>query len=400
MTLPMPTLRSARRSTAVAFGLQGMFLAALLTQLPQFKDRFGFGDTTIVVAVVMVSLVAGVGSVLAEYVATRTSSKTTLRAGLFVIAAAGVGLAIAPSTILFFIGFGVYGIGLGMVDAAANMQAVAIQHRYGRSILSSFHAVWSVGAIIGALFVAVCSALEVSLPVSIFVAALTVAAGTLLIGPRLLAVGPESEPGTTAAPLAIPLRPFLALGAAMALFFAIDFSVGNWSALYLKDLLLSSASTAALGVAAYQTAGLASRLTGDFWVRRHGEIAVVRVGAAIAAVGLVVVVAAQSPTVAIVGFLIVGLGAPVVAPLCFSAAGRLAPPDQTDAVIARLNLFNYAGTVVGGAVVGAVAAVSDLRVGFVIPLVFAVALFLLAPAFRPDRVVAERNGAGLLRVVE
>ncbi|MFD4182076.1 MFS transporter [Rhodococcus sp. NPDC058514] len=400
MTLPTPTLRAARVTTAVAFGLQGMFLAALLTQLPQFKERFGFDDTTIVIAVVLVSLVAGVGSVLAEYVATRTSSKTTLRAGLFVIAGAGVGIAVAPSTALFFIGFAVYGIGLGMVDAAANMQAVAIQHRYGRSILSSFHAVWSVGAIVGALFVAICSEVGVSLPVSIFLAALAVAAGTLLIGPRLLAVGPESEAATSAAPLTIPMRPFLALGAAMALFFAIDFSVGNWSALYLKDLLLSSASTAALGVAAYQTAGLVSRLTGDFWVRRHGEIAVVRVGTAIAALGLVVVVAAQSPAVAIVGFLIVGLGAPVVAPLCFSAAGRLAPPDQTDAVIARLNLFNYAGTLIGGAIVGAVAAVSDLRIGFVLPLVFAVALFLLAPAFRPERVVAEPDSSGLSRVVD
>ncbi|WP_072751280.1 MFS transporter [Rhodococcus maanshanensis] len=400
MTLPTPALRAARVSTAVGFGLQGMFLAALLTQLPQFKDRYGFDDSTIVIAVVLVSLVAALGSVLAEYVATRTSSKTTLRAGLFVIAGAGTGIAFAPSPAAFFTGFAVYGIGLGMVDAATNMQAVAIQHRYGRSILSSFHGAWSVGAIVGALYVSACSALEVSLPVSIFGAAVAVAAGTLLMGPRLLEAGPEAEATTSAAPLAIPMRPFLALGAAMALFFAIDFSVGNWSALYLKELLLASASTAALAVAAYQAAGLVSRLTGDFWVRRHGEVAVVRVGAAIAALGLVVVIAAQSPTVAIIGFLIVGLGAPVIAPLCFSAAGRLAPPDQTDAVIARLNLFNYAGTLVGGAIVGAVAAVSDLRIGFVLPLLFAVALFLLAPAFRPNRVVAGADSADLSRVVD
>ncbi|MCZ4553961.1 MFS transporter [Rhodococcus maanshanensis] len=400
MTLPTPALRAARVSTAVGFGLQGMFLAALLTQLPQFKDRYGFDDSTIVVAVVLVSLVAAVGSVIAEYLATRTSSKTTLRAGLFVIACAGTGIAFAPSPAAFFTGFAVYGVGLGMVDAATNMQAVAIQHRYGRSILSSFHGAWSVGAIVGALYVSACSALEVSLPASIFGAALGVAAGTLLIGPRLLEVGPEAEATTSAAPLTIPMRPFLALGAAMALFFAIDFSVGNWSALYLKDLLLASASTAALAVAAYQTAGLVSRLTGDFWVRRHGEVAVVRVGSAIAALGLVVVIVAQSPTVAIIGFLIVGLGAPVIAPLCFSAAGRLAPPDQTDAVIARLNLFNYAGTLVGGAIVGAVAAVSNLRIGFVLPLLFAVALFLLAPAFRPKRVAAGADSADLTRVVD
>lgn len=387
MTSPTADHRAARVATATAFALQGFFLAVLLTQLPQFKDKFGFTETTIVVAVVTVSLVAGLGSVLAEFVATRTSSRTTLRAGLTVVAVAGAGIAFSHNTVAFFAGFAVYGIGLGMVDAAANMQAVAIQHRYGRSILSSFHAVWSVGAIVGALFVSACAALEVRLGVCLLIAAAVVAAGTAAVGPRLLVTGHQTV-GAAASPPAVPLRPFLALGAAMALFFAIDFAVGNWSALYLKDLLLSSASTAALAVAAYQGAGLLSRLTGDHWVRRFGEIAVVRVGASVAVVGLLVVVCATGPVMAILGFLVVGLGAPVVAPLCFGAAGRLAPPEQTDAVVARLNLFNYAGTVVGGGLVGAVAAASNLRVGFALPLAFAVALILLAPAFRPDRVDA------------
>ncbi|MFF0813972.1 MFS transporter [Rhodococcus sp. NPDC003318] len=396
MTDPTTVPRAARVGTAAAFALQGFLLAVLLTQLPQFKDKFGFTDTTIVVAVVTVSLVAGVGSVLAEFAATRTSSRTTLRAGLCVIAIAGAGIAFSQGTVAFFAGFAVYGIGLGIVDAAANMQAVAIQHRYGRSILSSFHAVWSVGAISGALFVSACAGLDVGLGACLLVAAAVVAVGTTVLGPRLLVTGHETAVAPTA-PLAVPLRPFLALGAAMALFFAIDFSIGNWSALYLTDMLLASASTAALGVAAYQGAGLLSRLTGDHWVRRYGEIAVVRVGAAIGAAGMVVVVFATGPTMAIVGFLVVGLGAPVVAPLCFSAAGRLAPPGQTDAVVARLNLFNYAGTVVGGGIVGAVAAASNLRVGFVVPLAFAMGLVLLAPAFHPRTASAVPESADRTR---
>ena len=94
---------------------------------------------------------------------------------------------------------------------------------------------------------------------------------------------------------------------------------------------------------------------------------------------------APSSVVAIAGFLVVGLGVPVVAPLCFSAAGRLAPSGQVDDVVARINLFNYVGTLVGGAIVGGVAAATSLRIGFVVPLLFAVGLVLLAPAFAPDR---------------
>ena len=379
------TLSGARVSAAVAFGLQGFMLAVLLTQLPQFKDDLGFSDSLVVVAVVGVSVVAGVGSVLAEQLAKATSSRTTLRTGLFVIAVAAVVIALASSTPAFLAAFAFYGIGLGMVDATANMQAVSIQHAYGRVILSSFHAAWSVGAIIGALFVSACSGLGLSVEVCVLVSAAVVAVGCGAIGPRLLHTGHQSTSETSATPLSVPLWPFLALGIAMVLFYAIDFGIGNWSALYLKEVLLSDAGTAALAMAAYQITALISRLTGDYWVRRFGEITVVRVGSAISVVGLLVVVLAQTPAVAIAGFFVVGLGAPVVAPLCFSAAGRLAPPDQTDAVIARINLFNYAGTVIGGAVIGGIAWATDLRIGFIAPLLFAVALFLLAPAFAPRK---------------
>ncbi|PTR26749.1 sugar phosphate permease [Rhodococcus sp. OK519] len=360
-------------------------LAVLLTQLPQFKDDLGFSDSLVAATVVGVSIVAGVGSVIAEQLAKATSSRTTLRTGLFVIAVGAVVIALATATPAFLAAFALYGIGLGIVDAAANMQAVSIQHAYGRVILSSFHASWSVGAIIGAGYVATFSALDLSVTLSVLVAAALVAGICAWIGSRLLRTGHEGAATSVTAPLTVPLRPFLALGIAMMLFYAIDFGIGTYSPLYLKEVLLSDAGTAALAMGAYQVTALISRLTGDYWVRRFGEIAVVRVGAAISVVGLLTAVVAPSPAVAIAGFFIVGLGAPVIAPLSFSAAGRLAPPDQTDAVIARINLFNYAGTVIAGAVIGGIAAVSDLRYGFVAPLVFAVALFLLAPAFAPQR---------------
>eukprot|EP01133_Synstelium_polycarpum_P028291 gene28291-34294_t len=210
----------------------------------------------------------------------------------------------------------------------------------------------------------------------------------LAFGPQLLdrSESPVAEANiTSTAKFAVPTRAFVLLGVAMALFYAVDFSVGNWSTLYVKDELLADAGTAALSVAAYQIAALVARLTGDYWVGKFGETTVVRIGSLIGVVGMTVVVLAQSPAVAIAGFLIVGLGVPVIAPICFSAAGRMAPPDQVDAVIARINLFNYVGTVVGGGIVGAVAAFSDLRIGFLIPLAFCAILIVLAPAFAPKR---------------
>ncbi|PSR62261.1 MFS transporter [Nocardia sp. MDA0666] len=382
------TLRAARTANSVAFALQGFFLAVVLTELPQQRDRLGLTDTVILVAVVMISGLAAGGSLLAERVAVRWSSRVALRAGLTLIAVSGLAIAVAPNLVVDLIALGCYGVAVGMVDAGTNMQAIFIQHGYGRFVLSSFYAAWSAGSILGALFVSGCQKVGITLPYAVTVAAAVVAVASLVFGPRLLgAAQAEAQPtdsGRTPEPVAaVALRAYLALGIAMALVFAIDLAVGNWSALYLTDDLLSSSATAALALAAYQGASLLTRLSGDWWVRRYGARVVVRVAAGIGVLGLTLVVAAPGPATALVGFLIAGLGLPVIAPLCFSEAGRLTGGRGLDAVIARLNLFNYAGTLIGGGVVGAVAAASSLRIGFVIPLLFALVLIATARFFRP-----------------
>ncbi|MEV0467195.1 MFS transporter [Nocardia tengchongensis] len=377
-----PTLRSARVANSVAFALQGFFLAVILTELPQLKERFDLSDGLIVAVVALISLLAGVGSITAERIALRWSSRTALRIGLALIAVSGVAVAASPNKIAAFVALGLYGIAVGIVDAGTNMQAVFIQHGYGRFILVSFYAAWSAGSITGALFVSAFETLKVPLWAAILTAAAVVAAGCLAVGPRLLGTDEaEAGPAEQEPTSSVPVRIFWIFGAVIALAFAIDLAVGNWSALYLKDELLSSSRTAALALAAYQGSSLIGRLTGDLWVRRFGLRTVVRVAAAVGAVGLLIVVAAPGPLAAILGFLVAGIGLPVIAPLCFSEAGQLTSGRDLDALIARLNLFNYAGTLVGGAVVGAVSDAVNMRAGFAIPLAFAVLLIGFARVF-------------------
>ncbi|MFE6858347.1 MFS transporter [Nocardia sp. NPDC057668] len=379
---PGPQLRGARAANSAAFALQGFFLAVVLTELPQQRDLFGLTDKDIVAAVALISLLAGGGSIAAEKLAVYRSSRTALRLGLLLIAASGVGVAFAPNRVVLFAALGVYGVAVGIVDAGTNMQAVFIQHGYGRFVLSSFYAAWSAGAITGALCVSLFERLGLSLRVSVLIAAAIVLAVTLAAGPRLLpAAAAESGPAETDTAAPVPTRLFLAFGIVLALAFAIDFAVGNWSALFLTDVLAASSSTAALALAAYQGASLVGRLTGDLLVRRYGPRAVVRVASIIGSIGLAVAVAAPGPAVAIAGFLVAGIGLPLIAPLCFSEAGRLTSGRGLDSVIARLNLFNYAGTLVGGVVVGALAAVTDLRGGFGATLLFALILIACAQVF-------------------
>ena len=379
-----PRWRAARGATSAAFAAQGLLFAVLLTHLPQFKDRWGFGDTTVALLVLMVSLLAGVGSVGAEALARRASSAGALRVGLAAIVVAGAGIALAPDRPLYIAAFALYGLGLGAVDAGSNMQAVAVQHGYGRSVLTSFHAMWSAAGIAGALWVALSERVGIPLPVSVLggVAAVAVIA---LASSRSLASEQLVQGAAVAAPAPnVPWRPVVLLGAAMACFYVVDGATSNWSAIYLHDTLGAASSLAAVGYAAYQATSVVARVGGDHVVRRIGIVATVRSAAVVGALGMVVVVVAPGPVVAVVGFGVVGAALPVVAPLCCAAVGALAP-GAADAVVARVNVFNYLGSVVGGVSVGLIGA-SSLRVGFVLPLVLAAALVLLAPAFAARRV--------------
>jgi MFS family permease len=163
-----------------------------------------------------------------------------------------------------------------------------------------------------------------------------------------------------------------------------DSATSNWSAVYLRDELHGGPGVPALGLAAYLTFQVLGRAVADRIVRRFGAVRTVAVGGAIGVIGMAVVALAPAPWLGIAGFAIVGAGLCVVVPQSFTAAGAL-DPTGSGVAIARVNLFNYAGFVVGAALIGAVAAAANLRWAFAVPAVLALAIVALAPAFRIAR---------------
>ena len=376
-----------RAAATAAFVAQGLGFATVLTHLSDFKTRWGINDLGVTLLLFSVAVLAGGGSAVVSAIAARRGSATALRVALLTQTVALALIALAPVPPVFYAGLAVYGLGLGGVDASSNMQAVGLEGRYGRSILTSFHGAWSAGGITGALLVAGADRVGAPLAVTLLPAAVVAAVVSVL------PFWPDSStPDTSAsgAPLAIPWRPLALLGVALVLFYLADSAASTWSTVYLRDTLLAPAGVAPLAYGAYQATSLLSRLSGDLFVRRFGSTLVVRVAAVIAAAGLVVVIAAHGPWPAIVGFAVLGAGVAVVAPLTFSAAGTLAGGagderrKRMDAIVARLNLFNYAGFVLGGVLTGLVGG-SSLRWGFVVPLVGVLLIIPLAPAFSPRR---------------
>ncbi|MEJ7635491.1 MFS transporter [Aeromicrobium sp.] len=374
-------LTRTRVAVAAGFFVQGLVFAAIVTQAPRIKDTFDIGDGGLTGILVLVAVVSGVGSVLAGMIAERRTSAMAFRLALLTIGLGALLVGIAPTLPLVVIAFIVYGLGVGAVDAGMNMQGVRVQHAYGRSVMASFHGLWSVGGIVGALFAAGAAEVELPLAVSLVVIAIFAWIVAIAAAPHFIEVQ-EHDAGLSARGLDLPLRPILVFGLVILLFYAADTGILTWSSVYLEDALDSTASVAPLAYGAYQAGALISRFGGDIVVRRVGATTVVAVGTVTGIAGLAVVVSAASSVMAIVGFFVAGLGLAILAPLSFAALAGAVPPTALDVAIARMNIANYLGAILGGGLIGAAASADHLRWAFVIPLVLIPLVLLFARSFR------------------
>ena len=274
-----------------------------------------------------------------------------------------------------------YGVTLGVIDAAINMQAVALEHEYARPILPSFHGAWTVGGLIASALTLASADLDLRWMACLAVVPLVAAAAPYLAHERAGAPSVRD--------VAVPWRPIMLVGAALVLFYMVDTAAFTWGPTYLDRVVDAPSDLVALATFPYLlTSGLV-RLAGDDLVHRFGAVRVLRTGALVASAALALIVFAPTWPVAVLGFFILGGGVAVVAPLSFSAAARIAGGDtldpaerrgRVDAVIARFNQFNYVGALLGAVMTGLVGA-GSLRIGFAVPMVLVLGLLPLAKAF-------------------
>ena len=380
----------------MAFCVQGVCFSALVTRIPTLQARFALSEGALAGLLALVPVVAGVGSAAAGALAARAGSRRVLRVMGPVVPISLVAVGVAASMPALVAALLALGIGLGSVDASMNIQGVDAQHTYRRPIMASFYAFFSAAGIVGALLSAAVAG--TGMPLGAFFALLALAfvpaqlvAGRHLSGSDVRADA-ASAPDSASAPesaSALPWRPILLIGAAVTCVYVLDSSAANWSAVYLSSVQHSPDSVAALGYAAYALVLVLGRSTTDRLVARTGPAPLVRVGAVVAAVGIAMVVLAPDDGVALAGFAVLGLGAAPAVPLAFSAA---ASHDLTGSgqAVARVNVFNYVGFLLGAPLVGLVADASSLRWGFAVLVPVALAVGLLAPALRPAQAVEAR----------
>jgi len=375
----------ARMAVSTAFLCQGFAFATLITRIPAIQDRFAFSEGGLAMILAAVPIVAGVGSVAAGLLAVRYHSAAVLRVCALIVAGGLVTVGAATTAGSFpglLVALALMGFGLGSVDATMNMQGIGVQAALGRSVMASFYAWWSLATILGALTASVAAATSVSLLVFFGVVAAGLVPVGLVAATRFVRseAADEAAPDPLAVSAAVPWRPLLIFGVAVVGAFVIDSSVSNWSALDLTDVLGATESVAALAYAGYALFMLIGRVFADRIVSRRGAQWLITAGGLVAAAGLLVVVLAPTPLVAIAGFSVVGLGLSPVLPLAFVAASHH-DPGNTGIAVARVNVGNYIGFVIGAPLVGVIGEFSSLQVGFAVLILVALGISATARSF-------------------
>ncbi|WP_432028760.1 MFS transporter [Streptomyces sp. 1222.5] len=380
-------LRRGRASLAFGFFAQGAAFALLVTRIPAVQDRYGVSDALLPAFLAAVPILAGVGSVTTEQLVKRVRPSRLLRWSqpVVLLALLGVGAGGQGQVAALAVALGVFGLAVGALDASMNMLGVSLQRTYGRSIMLSFHAAYSLGGIVGASLAWAGAHWHLALWVS-YLPVVAVLLPAALVGSRWYVDGEPAPVADDRAGGGVVFKLLLPLCLVMTFAYIGDSTVSNWSAKYLKDVLGSSEQLATVPYNVYMITTLVGRAVGDYGVRRLGAVTVVRLGTLVAAGGFAVVAVAPGAWIGMLGFTLLGLGLCVLVPQTFAAAGRMFP-GASDTAIARLNIFNYVGFLIGSPLVGTLGDTWSYRGAMLVPMVLVLVTLVYARSFaaQPDR---------------
>ncbi|MCK2054687.1 MFS transporter [Methylobacterium sp. 37f] len=365
------------RATRLLFLIVGFGVAAWAPLVPLVKAGAGLDDATLG----MLLLCLGIGSLATMPMAGALAQSFGVRPvlTLAVVTTGSALLALSRATDLAVLAVALIGlgIGLGLLDCLMNLQAVVVERRAGRPMMSGFHGLYSLGCIVGAAGFSALLSLGLTPPAATLAVVAGIAVAFLAALPGLL----PSEGGSRGPAFAVPRGPVLVIGLLCFVVFLTEGSALDWSGIFLIQERGLAPAQAGLGYAAFSLTMTLGRLTGDGLVHRLGRRRIVVLGALLAAAGLVLVTTVPLWPVTLLGYALVGAGCANIVPVLFTAAGRQASMPAALAIPAVTTL-GYAGVLAGPAAIGILAHATSLTWAFL-----AVAVLLLGVA----------AGAGRLR---
>lgn len=358
------------------FLVHGLVVSTWVSRIAAVKAGLGLSDGALGLALLGSAIGSMAAIPVSGWAVSRYGSRRTTQWTCSGFALSLLLLATAPNMVTLFAALLVYGAMAGANDVTINAQAVGVEKRLGKPTMSRFHAMFSLGGMVGAALGGYIASKGVS-PAAHFASASAVILSIVWCSRSFLLDTREKGAEPARMQLARPPAALLALSAIGFCIFLSEGAIADWTAVYLKQVLKTGEGTAAAGYAAFSAAMTVFRLAGDAITLRLGRAWTIRAGALLAASGLTIVVLTTSPYAALAGFAAAGAGFSSIIPVVFAAGGRISSVTEA-AGIATVSGIGYLGFLVGPPAIGFVSEMTSLRGGlFVLVLLSTIAAVLV-----------------------
>ena len=370
-------LRTPWRAVAAAFALNGILLGTWASRIPAVVAHHGLSEGQLGLLLLFMGIGALISFPLTGRLTDSLGAARVTRALGAAYPFALVLVALAPSPAWLGAALFCFGATHGAMDVSMNAWAGEVEKRMGRSVMSSFHAMWSLGAGLGAASGFAAASLALPVPVH-FIAIAALAA--LVLGPFLtLPWQSDTLSHSHDGPVFVLPRGALVLVGLIAMASGLgEGAVADWSAIYLRQVVGTGEAHATLGYAVFSVTMVAMRLVADRVITRLGPVTVARLSGLSAATGLALTVLVPAFGPVLAGYVLMGLGYAAVVPLAYSraAADPVIPPGQGIAAVATLG---YGSLLMGPPLIGFIAQATSLRLAFVLLGLAALLISALAP---------------------
>lgn len=353
------------RAVVAAFGLNGFLFGAWAARVPAFKERFDLEPATLGLLLLMIAGGAIVSFPIAGALSERWGAPKLTILSAWAYTPTIILLGFAPVPLVLAAALFLFGAMHGAMDVAMNGWGAQVEKRMGRSLMSVFHAMFSLGAGLGAAsgYIAVRMRHE---PEFHFTLAAVLCGGFAL---ALMSYAETSyRPSLVdAAPAQFMVLPSKSLFFVGLIAFAISVGEGamaDWSAVFLTVVADATEAQAALGYVVFNASMVLTRLFGGVLVERFGPIVTVRASGSISFVGLITAIAGNDVPVILTGFALVGVGYAIVMPLVFSRAAN-DPDIPSGPAIASVATLAYGGMLLGPPLIGFIAQLTGMRLSFI-----------------------------------
>ena len=353
-----------RIAVSAFFFCQGLSFATWASRIPDIKTTLHLSESAL--GSILLALPAGQltmmpfsGSIVARY-----GSKIILRFASigYVLVLANIGLVTAPWQLALCLYF--FGVAGNFCNISVNTQAVNTEAMFGRSIIASFHGVWSTAGFTGAMIGLLMMKASI-LPIYHFITVGGIVLMLNIIFQKYLLITATTPSTLIFKKIQKPQGLLLQLGLIAFCCLSAEGCMFDWSGIYFKQVVQVKGYLVSVGYASFMIMMATGRFMGDWLAHYFGRKKMVQLSGVLIFTGMMTAVIFPNFVMATIGFLIVGFGVSSIIPLVFSTAGKVKEVSSSIA-IATVSGVGFFGFLMGPPLIGYIAQIAGLQYSFAV----------------------------------